>query len=244
MNKFIEILGSNFIGLLIGTLLGKEITRYLYKPQVLIQLRDITPLYSDDGFFISIRIANRGRTVASKCVGNITINYELKNLITPEDYRLDKFEEALPTYRLEDIRLEHPRHQLITQKKTRDIQNSTLCWSKLGNPSDIDINPGSNQNLDICRVQKYVDNEKKETFWYLIFPCEQGWRKVRARIKLNPQESLTGKLFICPNNVFPTVRKFTFTLGNNNEYPKISIDKYNFFKQVYYIFNRSKLYFD
>jgi hypothetical protein len=244
MDKFIEILGSNFIGLLIGTLFGKEITRYLYKPQVIIQLRDITPLYSDEGFFISIRIANRGRTAAANCLGNITINYDIKDLMIPEDYKLDKLEESLPKYSIENIRLEYPRHQLITQQKIRDIQNSTLCWSRLGNPAEIDINPGSNQDLDICRVQKYLNLDTNESFWYLIFPCEQGWRKVRARIKLETNKPLTGKLLICPNNVFPTIRKIVFELKNNNEYPTLRIENYNWFQRIYYFFCKNKFYFD
>ncbi len=244
MNKLVEILSNNFIGLVIGTLLGGEITRFLYRPQVLIQLRDVTPLYSDEGFFLSIRIANRGRVAASDCIGNITLNLNAETVMNPEDYLLDRFEESLPKYTIEEIKLEHPRHQLTTKDKVREVRNSSLCWSKLGNPHEIDINPGSNQNLDICRVQLYNDTEKNERFWYLIFPCEQGWRKVRCRVKLNPKEPLEGKLLICPNNVFPTVRKISFTLDDMQSTPQFVIKKYSLLERIYFAFNRSKLYFD
>lgn len=244
MDKILDILSSNFISLLIGTLLGAEIMRFLYRPHVIIQFKNLMPLYSDNGYFLSIKVANRGRTAASNCIGNITLKYILDDLISPNAFNLDKFEDSLPRYRLEDIELEYPRHQLITPHKQREIKNSTLCWSELGNPLKMDINPGASQNLDICRIQKYIDLETNDVFWYLIFPCEQGWRKVRARIKIKPNTTISGKLFICPNNVFPTVRKFIFELKDNNDFPTFKIERFNLLKRFYFKFNRSKLYFD
>ncbi|MCB0746076.1 MAG: hypothetical protein KDC90_01310 [Ignavibacteriae bacterium] len=232
------------IALLIGTLLGKEITRFLYRPQVVIKFKGIMPLNSDNGFFLSIQIANKGRTEASNSTGNITINCQKDDLMDPDMYVLDKFENALPTYRLENIKLDFPRHQLITPDKFREIKNSNLCWSKLGNPSDINISPGSIQSLDFCRVQFYNNEKTNEKFWYLIFPSEQGWRKVITRIKLEENMSLKGKLFICPNNVFPTVRKFIIRYDRTISSPKLVLKKYNIFEKIYYFFNRSKLYFD
>ncbi|MDE5421578.1 hypothetical protein L3073_05125 [Ancylomarina sp. DW003] len=244
MTKWVDFLTNNAIALIVGTLLGKEITRYLYKPQVLIRVRNISPLYSDNGFFVSIKIANKGRTVATNCCGKITLNFNKEALMDPDSFKLDRFETSLPTYRLENIKLDHPRHQLTTKAKDRSIKNSSLCWSKLGNPSQISINPGSIESLDVCRVQFYKDQKEDQQFWYLIFPCEQGWRKVKCRINLKNNEIISGKLFVCPENVFPTVRKFVVSLDEQTNKPIFTIKKYNILKRFYYFFYRSKLYFD
>lgn len=244
INEIVEVIRDNILTLIIGTLLGTEVTRYLYKPQVIIQFRDIMPLYSDEGFFISIGIANRGRTVANNCIGNITIDNSLENLLNPEKYSLDECEKSLPEYHFENIKMDFPRHQLITPAKKREIKNVTICWSKLGNPAEININPGSSNKLDLCRIQKYQNKDKTEKFWYVIFPCEQGWRKVRCRIKLKPNEVLTGKLFVCPDSVFPTVRMFRIEYSDIEIAPKFILKELTLLKRVYYFFNRSKLYFD
>lgn len=244
MGHLWDLLTNNLISLLIGTLLGTEITRLLYRPQVLIQLRAIKPLVSDNGFFLSVSIANQGRTVASKCAGNVSINYAEADLMDPDQYMLDRFENSLPTYRIENIPLDFPRHQLLTPGKLSEIKNSSLCWSKLGNPSEMNINPGTTQGLDFCRVQLYDNQETNEKFWYLIFPSEQGWRKVRCRIKLTPGKQLTGKLFVCPENVFPTIRKFFVDLDRVDGSPALSLKRYSFLERIYFSFNRTKLYFD
>lgn len=70
-------------------------------------------MYSDGGFFLSVLVANAGRTVAANSVGNITINYPIGDLIDPDQYSLDTSEQSFPTYRLEMIKLDYPRHQLF-----------------------------------------------------------------------------------------------------------------------------------
>ncbi|MDL2312823.1 hypothetical protein LJC68_08105 [Bacteroidales bacterium OttesenSCG-928-B11] len=242
---------STVIGLIIGTLLGAEISRYLYKPNVIIKFKDISPLFSDNGFFASILVANKGRTASIGTQGKITLNYNEERLMNPSEFKLDAFENSLPTYRIENIKMDYPRHQLITPEKNRTIKNSSLCWSTLGNPDKVDINPGASETLDIFRAQRYVDEISNRVFWYLIFPCEQGWKKVRCRIMLEPNDIITGKLFVCPGNVFPTVRKIIITLDKNAEKPSLSIKNYNFFNRIYHFFNRiyhffnrSDFYFD
>ncbi len=244
MNAILNLLSDHLLALIVGTLLGSEIMRFLYRPNVLILLKEVMPMYSDGGFFLSVLVANAGRTVAANSVGNITINYPIGDLIDPDQYSLDASEQSLPTYRLENIKLDYPRHQLITPDKSRYIKNSSLCWSSLGNPSRVDINPGSSESLEICRVQLYEDKRTNQKFWYLIFPCEQGWRKVRCRIKLNPNVEITGKLFICPNNVFPTVRTFTIKTTSVEDRPALIIKNYSMIERFINQFNRNKLYFD
>ncbi len=244
LGKLIDLLGNHLLALVVGTLLGSELTRFLYRPKVIIRLKGVQPLFSDGGFFLSVRVANTGRTVAPNSIGNVTIDYESSDLMDPDEYKLDKAEESLPTYRLENIKLDFPRHQLVTPGKERSIKNSSLCWSVLGNPQKVDINPGSNENLEICRVQSIEGHGTKEKFWYLIFPCEQGWRKVRCRIRLRNGVPLSGKIFICPSNVFPTVRKFQILCDESMEYPTLSIENYSLMERLYYFFNRSLLYFD
>ncbi len=242
LQTLLDIINNNLVALLIGTLVGAEITRYLYKPNVVIFLKGLTPLVSENGFFISVKIANKGRTVASNSIGNLSIDYLDENLMSPEMYKLDQFETSLPTSRLEDIKLYFPRHQLITPEKKRKIKNSSLCWATLSNPKFIDINPGSSEVLDVCRIQLYTDGEN--SFWYVIFPSEQGWRKVTCRIKLVAGIPLTGKLSVCPSNIFPVVRPFKIVQKNTNAKPELIIQKFGLLERIYYWFNKDKLYFD
>ena len=108
---------GNIWGLIIGTLLGSEISRYLYMPHVIIKFKNITPLFSDTGFFISVMIANKGRTASLNTQGKITLHYNSDRLMEPCEYKLDKYENSLPTYTLENVNIEHPRHQLLTPSK-------------------------------------------------------------------------------------------------------------------------------
>lgn len=238
----LDIINNNLVALLIGTLVGTELTRYLYKPNVVIFLKELSPLISDNGFFISIKIANKGRTAALKSIGNFSLENLGDNLIAPESLSLDEFERSLPTYRLEDIKLDFPRHQLITPKKQRKIKNNSLCWSALSNPREIDINPGSSEALDICRIQHYITHE--QDFWYVIFPSEQGWRKVCCRVKLVPGEPLKGKILICPSNIFPVIRPFKIYQQDESTEPELVVENYPLIKRVYFWFRRDELYFD
>ena len=228
-----QVIGA-LAGLVIGTLLGNEISRFLYRPRVIIRFKEISPLYSKDGFFWSIVVANHGRTAASNCIGTITIkDLPKENILGPADAMVD---EALPKYEDEDIDLDYPRSPLITPDKFRDIKNCTLCWSQLGNEPRIDINPGTTQTLDVCRVQF---NTQKQ-FWYLVLPSERGWRKVRLRMKVT---NIKGRILICPSNEFPTVLDFEIKQKKNEEPIFIAI-QYSFLKRVFRQFRRQKLYFD
>lgn len=227
-----QIIGA-FVGLIVGTLLGNEISRFLYRPKVIIRFKDINPLYTKDGFFGSIHVANLGRTVATDCMGTISLDNVFKEDIMESHEAVS--DESLPSYRDEKIDLDFPRSQLVSPLSFREIKNVSLCWSMLGNPFKIDINPGTTQSLDIFRMQFH--NDKK--FWYIIFPSEKGWRNVRVRMKL---KHITGRILICPSNEFPTILKFAIKISANKEPVFIPI-KSNNFKRLFRFIHRENLYF-
>jgi|GEM_PF-4987820 len=221
------------IGLCIGTLLGNEISRFLYRPKVIVKFKQLTPLKMKDGFFWSIQIANQGRTAALNCTGTISL-FDLKNTDVLEPYDA-LIQEALPSYKDENLDLEYPRKQLISPSKFRDLRNCSLCWSTLGNPSEVNINPGTIQELDICRVQYHSERN----YWYLIFPSEKGWRKVRLRLKV---ANLTGRILVCPSNEFPTVLDFRILQRGNKE-PTFEQINYRLISRLRRYFNKNELYF-
>lgn len=220
---------DTLIGLGIGTLLGNEISRYLYRPRVKVKIRDINPLITTDGYFISIDIINIGRSVATNCMGYISIN-DLSSNDIMEEYEAAT-NESLPSYRDEKIDLSYPRAQMVTPTKFREIKNVSLCWAQQGNPSEININPGMTTTLDLCKVQK-----TEESYWYLIFPSEKGWRKVRFRMRFR---EITGRLFLCPSNEFPTI--IDFKICDINSKPQFQVIKYNIFQRMGRRILRNKL---
>lgn len=219
LNSFI----SAIIGLFIGTLLGNEITRYLYRPKVILKFKKMIPLHSKDGFFISIQVGNVGRTVASNCIGIISLtDLNKDHILNSNDAVIN---EGLPSYRNENLSFEFPREQLIGHGKFREINSCELCWSKLGNPDEININPGSIQSLDVFRVQFDIENQ----YWYIILPSEKGWRKIRIRLKLVTK--ITGRISVCPSNEFPTHFDFRLFL-NSKGFPTFEPIKYNFLQKI------------
>ena len=130
-----QVIGA-LIGLIIGTLLGNEISRFLYRPKVFIKFKQISPLFTKDGYFWSIIVANLGRTVATDCIGTITIDGLSKEDIMESHEAV--MDESLPTYSEERIDLDYPRSQLVSPMSFREIRNVSLCWSLLGNPFKID----------------------------------------------------------------------------------------------------------
>ncbi len=226
-----QILGA-LIGLIIGTLLGNEISRILNKPKVKVRFKNISPLTTKNGKFWSILIVNFGRTVATNCNCFITLFDISKEDIINENLA-DK-DEDLPSYSYEKIDIQFPREQFVSQEKFREIKNESLCWSKHGNPDAIDINPGVVESLDVCKCQSSTDQKS----WYLIFPSEEGWRKVRIRLKL---KAVSGRIFICPSNEFPTLVDFKIEVNENGE-PVFHPIRYGLFKRFISFCNRRKLF--
>lgn len=220
---------DTLIGLGIGTLLGNEISRYLYKPRVKVKVRDVNPLITSDGYFMSIDIINIGRSVATNCMGYLSINGISSDDIMEEHEAVTN--ESLPSYRDEKIDLSYPRTQMVTPLKFREIKNVSLCWAQQGNPCELNINPGMTTALDLCKVQK-----TGQSYWYLIFPSEKGWRKVRFRMRFR---EITGRLFLCPSNEYPTI--IDFKICNVNDKPQFQVIKYNLFQRMVRRIFRSKL---
>lgn len=202
----LDSLLSPFLSLLIGTLLGGEITRYFYKPKVIIRYRDVTPLTLESGVFWSLRVENRGRTAATDCIGVITIdNISQDDVIDQSEADTNEY---LPDYRNDDIDLAVPREQIMSRTYYREINRVSICWSKLGNPDYIDINPGVSQSIDICKYHESPHGN------YFIFPSEDGWRKLRVRVR---KSYITGALFVCPSNEFPTKIDFTISIDDSGQ---------------------------
>ena len=194
------------VSLLIGTLLGTEITRFLYRPKVRVRYSKISPLHVKDGTHWSINVANLGRTVASNCKAVIYLQgIEPEVLLKLHEANPNEF---LPSYSEESGNISFPRPQSIGREKFRPIAGANLAWAKLGNPDSIDINPGVTELLDICKVQ---DSDKGR---YVIFPTELGWRRVRCRIR---SSKIAGKVLVCPSNEFPTVLNFELDVFDDHE---------------------------
>lgn len=221
MGIFEEEFISALVGLFVGTLFGNELSRYLYKPRVRVRLNNVSPLKTKDGEFFSIGFINIGRSEASNCSGYISLKDITPDMIMePSEASLD---ESLPSYSYENLDISHPRSQMITPNKFRHIKHEPICWAHQGNPDTININPGSIQALDICKVQRYKNNN-----WYLIFPTERGWRNVRLRMEF--QKDVYGRLFLCPSNEFPTITDFKIIM--QDDVPTLKIIKPNFFQRI------------
>ena len=220
------------ISLVIGTLLGRELSRFLYRPRVIVRFKSLAPLHTADGYFNSIEIANLGRTVATNCIGVLTLFHIDKEDIL-EQYNADPIE-SLPDYKESGDDLSFPRDQLLSPKFFRELRGVSLCWSRWGNPATMDINPGMTQVLDVCKFQ--IKNESR----YIIFPSEHGWRKVRIRIKMR---EVQGRIMVCPSNEFPTMIKFKIDMDEEGM-PRLIPLKQSFKERVKQVFFKQRYFFD
>ncbi len=191
---------STVVPLLIGGLVGKELYRFLDKPRVVIEYRRPVFFHQEDGCFISIKIANAGRSVAENTLGVLSL-YEIDNKTRINPNEAATFEN-LHEYQDEAFQFENPRPQIVTRDSQFDLSNEALCWAVLGNPGSININPGVSHRLDICKF--FDDGERR----YFIFPCDRGWRKVLIRLEV---AEIQGRILICPENDFPTAMFFSIT---------------------------------
>ncbi len=230
MPPFDQII-SALISLVIGTLLGSEITRWLYRPRVYIRYEDIAPLYAEDGVHWTIRVANLGRTVATNCKCIITIDSLDESDLLDVNEAFEK--ENLPEYREEKADLSFPRTQTLSPNYFREISGESLAWATLGNPAVISINPGITEMLDVFKVQ---DPDKGG---YISMPTEYGWRRLRARIK--PRD-LTGRVLVCPSNEFPTLIFFRLAFDASGK-SSFYVRRPSPLKRLQRIFFRRRYYF-
>lgn len=205
MWPFEDVTGA-LISLLIGGLLGRELYRIVDKPSVTIQYRQPVVFQQSDGQFLSIRVGNVGRNAAEKCMCTLSIFGESQSrILSPSEAEA---QENLHEYKDEKLDLEYPRYQLIQPDSQRTIANDQLCWSALGNPAQVEINPGTTQAIDLC---KYFNSKGKE---YYIFPSEFGWRRVRTRMQAD--KPLRCRVLVCPANDYPTPLDFELFVDSGN----------------------------
>ena len=231
MSGWSVVVGPLF-SFLIGGLLGKELYRYLDKPKVTIRVRRPVLFAQEDGYFISIKIANAGRTAAESCIGTMTL-FDIANeqIINAEESAIN---ENLHEYREENYQFTNPRPQFVTRDSMYQLSNEPLCWADLGNPPSISINPGTTHRLDLCKFF-CTQNES-----YFIFPSDRGWRRVRTRLKA---EAIRGRVLICPANDFPTPAYFTINIDNKG-IPQITMNEPTFWQKLKTRFNRSEAFLD
>lgn len=184
---------ASLVSLVIGGIIGGELTRYLYKPKVVVRYQRTSPLYDGTGKFLSVKFINKGRSVATNCVATITLRgLSADNILEACDV---VSEENLPNFE-DSLNNDTVRKQILQRKYFRTFDDEQLCWSNLGNPCQIDINPGITAQLDVCKFQI------GKGFNYIIIPSEFGWRLLRARVKAL---HIRGKIKICSSNEFPTI---------------------------------------
>ncbi|MEJ0106605.1 MAG: hypothetical protein WDO19_30445 [Bacteroidota bacterium] len=213
---------NNFVlpllSLIIATLVGSEIVRIVYSPKVKVKVKESNYLKNKNGFLTALEIVNLGSSVATKCISYLVIHDN--NKIEKDDL-LSEFEacenEYLPSYTDENLDYTIPRQQWITPEKYVTPKRLVLCWNHSGDPYEMDINPGVTVSLNICRM-RYHDIQE---FWYIIFPTEKGWRKVRLRMRF---KELKGKIFICPSNAFPLIVGFNIQYDSQIKEPVLIID--------------------
>ncbi len=206
------------IPLVLSTIIGTYIVRRAFVPKVNIKTKKEHILTDAGGHFLSLNIINTGLNMAQHCCCYLVLETKIldNDLLNNNDAALD---EHLPRYTNESLLLEQLRSSLITKDKIRDVQQVQLCWTHHGNPYYRDLNPGVTAQIDICRFQRFENNNG----YYIIFPTESGWRRIHFRAKY---KEMKGILYICPANSFPNIFSISFQLDDNS-YPYINIKKVN-----------------
>jgi hypothetical protein len=221
---------KTLVSLMIGGLLGREIYRIVDKPRVTIQYRNPITFTQEDGQFLSIRVGNVGRNAANKCFCTLTIlNLDYSLILDPSE--AEAFEN-LHEYKEEKPSFEVPRYQIVQPKSQRGIAYDLLCWSALGNPAHVDINPGTTTSIDVCKLFRRAEKE------YFIFPSEFGWRRIRVRIRAT--KPLRCRVLVCPANDYPT--PLDFEIFSDKGEINFRIVRLGFFVRVMRLFSKRSLY--
>ena len=232
MDAFFSQSATAIVSLVVGTLLGQAIARFMYRPKVIIRYKNITPLVALDGVFWAIEIANLGKSAAKSCIGTITLkNVTKDDIMAPQTADPD---ESLPEYPEEKLDMEYPRLQILKEKSFRRVSNNAVAWARLGNPYQMDINPGMSEQLDLCKVHFGKNGT------YAVFPSEFGWRRLRLRTSKN---HIKGRIMICPENDFPTPINFDLKLDKDGE-PRLKISRLNVLERFNKAFRKEHYYFE
>jgi hypothetical protein len=193
---WIDALAGSVFGLVMGGLLGSWLQRLFYRPRVKIEIGHQSRYDHKGGFFISVAVTNKGANAAVDCLGSITFeNLSADALLDPEhavsDENLPKVERNQPVQ----------PGQLLTPRDFREIDREVICWAHGGNPDKFTINPGMKTLLDVFKAIYSAETGQ----WYLAIPSEQGWKKLRTRLK---DGNYNGKIIVSPANGKPSASKF------------------------------------
>ena len=181
------------VGLIIG-IISWAFPRWWSRPKLKI-LAD-RPLKSGTLITHTLIVKNTGRSAAINCIGSITIgNVTVDDLVTELPSELKKYGEAL-TEALP--KTAGPIRYHLTKETFREVRDEKLCWSDIGNPGRININPGLVSGLDVYRVKP---DEK-----HLYFPSDGGWQNIKMVLKSKKYE---GELIVSAENAAPVKRRFT-----------------------------------
>ena len=150
-------------------LLASIIKHFIMKPDIVIQ--EDVPMKGSDYIYHSIRIENKGRTVAKSCHGLLTIE------------NMEQYEVLQP-----------PGHAYVSKNNYRTVKDESLCWALQirspantpVNPVFLSISPKSSRLLELCHTGKASE---------IIFPSEMGWEIIRVALLADKEYEIEIKIF-------------------------------------------------
>lgn len=208
MSDLQSVLVENAIGLMVGTIVGGGIVRYLYRPRLKIEIdRVIThEAHSDTAdrvFNLTIQVTNTGNVAGQNSVGFITLADVIASDLLEDD---DPFPLEQVDF-TEDAQAQTP-YAIMTPTRYRPVDRELLCWAPYGNPARYTLNPGAKCVLEVAKAIWY----DARGIWYLAVPSEEGWNRVRGRFT---NRHLRGTLIVSPENGRQTTVDFEITLPRN-----------------------------
>jgi len=160
------------IGVIIG-IFGPLGARFIYewwmKPRM--EINKDEPLQGSGFVYHSIRVENKGRTVAKNCHGLLTI-------------------ENMEPYEV----LQYTGKAYVTENSYRPVKDESLCWAFQTrspsntpiNPAFLSISPKSSRLLELCHAGK--DSS-------ITFPSEMGWEIIRVALLADKEYEIEIKIF-------------------------------------------------
>ncbi len=165
---------------LVGRLFVPIVLSWINRPILKFQYYDDLLIGHDGQAFHRLLIKNFGRTAAIKCVATLTLSG-----IVPEK-----------TFSGPDT-----THSANAFKTRNRIEDELVCWSKIGNPTEITIYPHSGARVDLLMVE--FDSHGSPI--NITIPTEDGWKP--CRIKVIPSH-YKGQLVVSGENTPPVSMHF------------------------------------
>ncbi len=193
------------IGVIIG-IVGPFGARFIYdwwmKPRI--EILGDEPQQGGEFVRHSIRVANKGKTVAKNCNAVLTIKGMTKDAIIDSSFgRIH-----------------------IKSYDYRPVKDESLCWSfqipghegEPINPAFLSISPESTRLVELCRVPQRVDPLEIEV------PSEMGWGICRVILSGNKVHEIELKIFAENVRYDPKKHKKDFKLKPNSEKRDIVVE--------------------